>query len=92
MIILAGMFGIYGMVIGMLFIVNHVLNIDSFGVPYLSPFVPGNKQGLKDSLMRAPLWWMSHRPSHLHTLDNTRLSDNDQPSTDSVLQPTREER
>lgn len=92
MIILAGMFGLYGMVIGMLFIVNHVLNIDSFGVPYLSPFVPGNKQGLKDSLMRAPLWWMSHRPSHLHTLDNTRLSDNDQPSTDSVLQPTREER
>ncbi|OAB40486.1 spore gernimation protein GerA [Paenibacillus antarcticus] len=92
LIIMSGIFGLYGVMIGIIFIINHLLFMDSFGVPYLSPVVPINKQGLKDTLIRAPLWWMWKRPSHLHTVDNTRLADNDKLNTEPVLNPTQEER
>jgi hypothetical protein len=72
---LAGIFGLYGVMIGLILILNHLLSLKSFGVPYLSPLVPGNFQGMKDLLVRGPLWWMNNRPSFLQPLDKTRLSD-----------------
>lgn len=74
LIILAGIFGLYGVMIGLILIANHLLSLKSFGIPYLSPLVPGNFQGMKDLLVRGPLWWMNKRPSFLHPLDRTRLS------------------
>ncbi|TDF99475.1 spore germination protein [Paenibacillus piri] len=75
LIILAGIFGLYGVMIGLILIANHLLSLKSFGIPYLSPLVPGNFQGMKDLLIRGPLWWMNKRPAFLHPLDKTRLSD-----------------
>jgi spore germination protein KA len=74
LIILAGIFGLYGVMVGLILIVNHMLSLKSFGVPYLSPLVPGNFQGMKDTLMRAPLGWMKRRPVMLHPMDGTRLN------------------
>lgn len=65
LLFLSGLFGLYGLMIGLLFIVNHMLGLKSFGVPYMSPVVPTNAQGLKDTLIRAPLWWMPMRPDFL---------------------------
>lgn len=76
-IILAGIFGLYGVVIGVIVILNHMLSLKSFGVPYLSPFAPGNVQGLKDVLIRSPLWWMPKRPDFLHSPNDERLGYND---------------
>lgn len=76
LIILAGVFGLYGVMVGLILITNHLLSLKSFGVPYLSPFVPGNVQGMRDLLTRGPLWKMKNRPSFLHTQDITRLGDN----------------
>lgn len=73
LIILAGMFGLYGVMIGTILIANHLLFLESFGVPYLSPFIPVKWRDLKDTLVRAPLWWMRRRPSYLHTKDNTAM-------------------
>ncbi len=73
LIILASIFGLYGVMIGLILIANHLLSLKSFGVPYLSPLVPGNFQGMKDTLFRAPLWWMKRRPTFLHTPNNNRL-------------------
>ncbi|MBW4084061.1 spore germination protein [Paenibacillus sp. S150] len=73
LILLAGMFGLYGVMIGTIPIVNHLLFLESFGVPYMSPFIPGKWRDWKDTLVRAPLWWMRRRPSFLHTQDDTRL-------------------
>ena len=67
LIFLAGMFGLYGIVVGLILIGNHALSLKSFGVPYLAPAVPGNWQGMKDLLIRGPLWWMSERPEMLRT-------------------------
>ncbi len=73
LVILAGMFGLYGVMIGLILIANHMLSLKSFGVPYLSPIVPGNFQGMKDTLARMPLWSMPKRPALLHTPNDTRL-------------------
>ncbi|MFD2875725.1 spore germination protein [Paenibacillus rhizoplanae] len=73
LIILSGMFGLYGGMIGTILILNHLLFLESFGVPYMSPFIPGKWRDLKDTLVRAPLWWMRRRPSFLHTQDSDRL-------------------
>ncbi|MEF3303745.1 spore germination protein [Paenibacillus sp. GYB003] len=72
-IIIAGTFGLYGVMVGLILIANHLLTLKSFGVPYLSPIVPGNFEGFKDTVFRAPLWWMKRRPALLHTPDKTRI-------------------
>jgi spore germination protein KA len=74
LIILSGTFGLYGVMVGLILIINHMLSLRSFGVPYLSPVVPGNFEGMKDSLIRSPFWWMRKRPDQLHPLNKTRLS------------------
>lgn len=73
LVIMAGIFGLYGVMIGLILISNHLLSLKSFGVPYLSPFVPVNFSGLKDLLIRGPLWWMRKRPSFLQTGDRGRV-------------------
>ncbi len=75
LILLAGAFGLYGVVIGLIIIGNHALSLKSFGVPYLSPAVPGNWQGMKDLLIRAPLWLQRDRPSILHSPNTKRVGD-----------------
>lgn len=73
LIILAGMFGLYGVMIGLILIVNHLISLKSFGIPYLSPAVPGNFQGMKDLLIRSPLWFMKNRPTQLRTSNKQRV-------------------
>jgi hypothetical protein len=74
LIILAGCFGLYGVMLGTIVIVNHLLFLESFGVPYMTPFVPTIWKDLKDSIVRAPLWWMRSRPSFLNTPDPDLLA------------------
>jgi len=76
LIFMAGIFGLYGIMVGLILIVNHLLSLRSFGVPYLSPLVPGNMSGMKDLIFRAPLWSMKKRPSFLRPTDPTRLDSN----------------
>ncbi|MDQ8733608.1 spore germination protein [Paenibacillus sp. LHD-38] len=75
LIIMAGIFGLYGVMIGLILIANHLLSLKSFGVPYLSPLVPAEFQGMKDLLIRGPLWWMSKRPSFLQPVDSQRVNE-----------------
>lgn len=70
----SGLFGLFGVMIGLILIVNHMISLKSFGVPYMSPIVPGNSQGWKDSLFRAPLWTLKRRPFYLHTQDQVALN------------------
>ncbi|NBD28019.1 spore germination protein [Paenibacillus glycinis] len=62
LIILAGMFGLYGVSIGLVVILVHLSGLKSFGVPYLFPVAPVTWQGLKDALFRAPLWTLYLHP------------------------------
>jgi spore germination protein KA len=91
LIILGGIFGLYGVMIGIILTINHMLSLKSFGVPYMSPIVPGSFSGMKDAVIRGPLWWMSKRPDQLHPLNKYRLGkkgkDNIQQSHQNALDP-----
>lgn len=73
MMLLAGMFGIFGIACGVILIYIHMVNLESFGVPYLSPITPLNKKSLKDIFIRAPWWRMTNR-SAITAPDNERRS------------------
>ncbi|HWO96502.1 MAG TPA: spore germination protein [Bacillus sp. (in: firmicutes)] len=72
-IILAGIFGLYGVVLGIIFIFNHMLSLKSFGVPYMAPVSPENYEGMKDVVIRSPLWWMTKRPAFLQAANRDRV-------------------
>lgn len=55
LMIAAALFGLYGVVIGLLLILVHVADLESFGIPYLHPLAPPRSlSDLKDTVVRAP--------------------------------------
>ena len=65
----AQVFGFLGILVGYIIILIHLCSLESFGVPYMYPLSPVNKDGLKDSFVRFPLWMMKIRPKAF-TLQN----------------------
>jgi spore germination protein KA len=61
MLLLAGLFGIYGMAIGLFIIIVHLVALRSFGVPYFTPVGPTQFSSLKDVFVRVPRWAMQRR-------------------------------
>jgi len=43
----------------------HLCSLKSFGVPFMSPLAPLDLSGLKDTVIRAPIWTMFTRPKSL---------------------------
>ncbi|HEX6972711.1 MAG TPA: spore germination protein, partial [Limnochordia bacterium] len=72
MIFAAGTFGLYGIMIGLIAITIHLATLESFGVPYLSPFAPLKLGDLKDAIIRFPTMLMRRRPEALHPYDTWR--------------------
>lgn len=50
----AALFGLYGVVLFFLFLCSHLVQLKSFGVPYISPIVPYRISDLKDLIVRRP--------------------------------------
>jgi hypothetical protein len=69
MILAAGTFGLLGIVLVLIMMVVHLSSLRSFGVSYLSPFVPLSGAEIKDTIFRAPLWSLNTRP-RLNGTDN----------------------
>jgi len=76
---LAGLFGLYGMVIGTMWIATHLCSLRSFGVPYLGGYPEVKTGGLKDVLLRVPLWAMSKRSSLIAGGNRKRMSGGQRP-------------
>lgn len=72
MMILAAALGMYGILLGVFFILIHLTRLRSFGVPYLSPLAPFTWNDLKDVLIRAPWWAMNERPHDTSKLNTSR--------------------
>ncbi|WP_338449731.1 spore germination protein [Niallia oryzisoli] len=93
--LIAAVFGFYGVILGMIMLVVHLCGLRSFGVPYMSPlapFIPGNND---DTVIRAPWWAFTHRPKMISKGNmvregkdqkpkppESRLMDNDQTQKD----------
>lgn len=78
-LIMAGMFGFYGIVIGTVSILIHLITLRSFSVPYLSPVAPNSKGIFKDVFIRAPRWSMNDRPGFLTNKNGQRIPENQKP-------------
>lgn len=65
LMILAGMFGLYGLVLGGLIILSHLAKLKSFGMSYLTPFTTLEFTDMKDTFIRVPTFLMINRPSEI---------------------------
>lgn len=61
-IFLAATLGFYGILLGVFFILVHLVQLRSFGVPYFAPVAPFHFNNLKDIFIRVPWWKMNERP------------------------------
>jgi spore germination protein len=68
----AGTLGLYGIILGFILINVHMVSLKSFGVVYLSPYVPYRPNDWKDAMFRAPIRALTHRPTMLRPLDRRR--------------------
>ncbi|KAB2330185.1 spore germination protein [Cytobacillus depressus] len=62
LMIASASFGFFGLVFGFILILIKLCKQESFGVPYFYPVAPLRLNGLKDSIVRLPIWIMRERP------------------------------
>lgn len=67
--VLAAIFGIFGIVVGLIVFILHLCSLRSFGIPYMSPIAPFNISSQKDTFIVLPIWKMITRP-HLISQKN----------------------
>ena len=74
-IIAAGIFGLYGIMIGVIILGTHLATLSSFGIPYTSPYSGlGIKEGdLKDTLIKGPIQGFIKRPGFTKPRDKIRM-------------------
>lgn len=60
LLLLAGVFGLLGVLVGVFLIYIHLLSLNAFNTPYLTPLVPLKVKGLDDVLARLP--WPKMKP------------------------------
>ena len=73
---LAAALGFYGFLLGILVLLIHLAQLESFGVPYLMPVVGAELSGYKDAqdtLMRPPMWSLYRRPIYAKRNNRIRL-------------------
>ncbi|MGH4120573.1 spore germination protein [Clostridium sp.] len=71
MLFLANSMGIMGIATGYTLLILHLSSLENFGVPYME----FNKDDLKDTFIRAPLWKMNSRPAIISERNNKRQTD-----------------
>lgn len=72
MMILAAMFGIVGIVVGLMCLIGHFLTLETLGVPYGAPLAPVRFLDWKDLFIRMPLYSMKRRPLSARALETVR--------------------
>lgn len=74
LMLLSGSLGLFGLILGVMAILAHLVSLKSFSINYFSPIVPYRISDWKDLLIRAPLPYLKKRPEILHPQDQTRLN------------------
>ena len=54
LLVLSGIFGLFGTAIGMIAILSHLIHLTPFGSPYLQPVTPTRKSRAKNVFLRSP--------------------------------------
>lgn len=75
LIIFSSVLGLYGLMLGVILIGTHILSLNSFGIPFSSPYSGlGIEEGdLKDTLVKAPLKRLWLRPGFTFPRNKKRM-------------------
>lgn len=73
---LGGFLGLYGIACGMAMIIVHLISLRSFGVPYMYPIAPYDKEGMKDFLFMRSRKEMNYRPRAISNTKAKRRNEN----------------
>lgn len=71
LILLSGFLGVFGFAFGLCFIMTKLISANSFGVPYLTPFAPYNKEDVKRMFFNSKAT-SNNRPHFLRTKNRRR--------------------
>lgn len=72
MMLLASLFGIIGLIVGLMMLTAHLVALESLGTPYGSPLAPFRWADMKDTFIRFPLWAMIKRPKSARAIQSDR--------------------
>lgn len=65
LMLLSAFMGLYGYIFGVIGAFIFLFSMKSFGVPFMMEFGSLNPVDLKDTLIRAPWWYMKYRPKQI---------------------------
>ncbi|MFP3125851.1 spore germination protein [Ectobacillus funiculus] len=85
-IFLAAISGLFGIIFGVIMLVQHLSSLRSFGIPYLAPYSPFIFEDQKDAIFRFPHWALFSRPRLINQQDITR--EDTSPPIPSQQEPT----
>ncbi|NQX64357.1 spore germination protein [Paenibacillus qinlingensis] len=72
LILLAGVWGNFGLMAGIGYIVIHLCGLTSLGTSYLSPFAPTKWSDWKDVFIRSPFSMLTARPNQVKTTNSKK--------------------
>ncbi|MBO8157924.1 MAG: spore germination protein [Bacillaceae bacterium] len=75
--VLAALYGMIGVVIGLMIIVAHFVSLETLGTPYSNPLAPTRLRDWKDFIIRLPMQKMKSRPTQARANDQIRQSKGD---------------
>ncbi|SDX50578.1 spore germination protein [Paenibacillus sp. CF384] len=61
MLFISGALGFVGFAFGIIFLLIHMVMLESFGTPYLSPVAPFDRKRIRDLIIRYPFWMKNGR-------------------------------
>ena len=76
MIFLGAVWGLYGIMLGILVIRIHLASLESFGIPYMMPLTAGSIDDeieFQDFVLRKPIFTMKDRPVYTRRHNRTRF-------------------
>lgn len=76
MILLGAIWGLYGIMLGVLVVIVHLATLESFGIPYMLPMVSGSiddEAEFQDFVVRKPIFTMMRRPLYTRRGHRTRF-------------------
>ncbi len=73
-IIAAATFGFYGIILGLMLLLMHMVTVKSFGVPMMAPIAP-HRNSSPDVIRRGQVFQMETRPNAYFPLDKRRQKD-----------------
>ncbi|MEB4793393.1 spore germination protein [Paenibacillus chondroitinus] len=79
LMIFAATFGLFGITVGLIAMVQHLCSLRSFGVPYMSPMAPFVMDDQKDTILRLPQWSLFSRPRFIN--QKNMIRENNAPTT-----------